>query len=73
MQNDTGEKEPGFFQTRTGHVFLVFMASAAILLVVEHRSHITGNWLLVGLLALCIGVHFFMHSAHSGHDHDNRE
>lgn len=73
MQSAPEGKESGFFQTRVGHVFMVFIASAAILLVIEHRSHIGGNWLLIGLLALCIGMHFYMHGAHSGHDHDKRE
>ncbi|MCV0371756.1 MAG: DUF2933 domain-containing protein [Filomicrobium sp.] len=41
------------------------LAVAALLLAYEHRIHIfTGNVLLI-LLALCIGMHHFMHGGHN--------
>ena len=54
--------------SRAGRVLIGFAAVAALLLAYEHRVHLfTGNGLLVVLLALCIGMHFFMHGGHGGH------
>ena len=48
--------------------FGVFVAVIAILLAYEHRAHLlTGDVLLYGLLAACVGVHLFMHGGHGGH------
>lgn len=42
--------------------FAAFAGIAALLLVYEHRAHVlTGTGILIGLLALCIGMHLFMH------------
>lgn len=57
----------GFVRSRTGITLLVFLAVAGVLLVLEHRAHIPGDyWLLGGLLALCGGMHLFMHGGHGG-------
>jgi len=60
-----------FWRSRTGIVLIVFLAIAGLLLAFEHRVHIfTGNGILVALLALCVGMHLFMHGGHGGHgDH----
>lgn len=37
-------------------------------LAYEHRVHLfTGTAVLIALLALCVGMHFFMHGGHAGH------
>ena len=56
-----------FWRSRAGIVLIVFAAIAGLLLAFEHRAHLlTGNGLLLVFLALCIGMHFFMHSGHGG-------
>jgi len=69
------KKEPGFFQTRIGFVFAVFLSVTGLMLIYEHRAHIElgGNWPIWLLLGLCVGMHMFMHHGHSGHDHDDRK
>jgi len=64
-----GKNRPsgGFWRSRTGIALIVFAAIAALLLGYEHRVHLlAGNGLLVALLAICIGMHFFMHGGHGG-------
>jgi len=57
----------GFWRSRAGTTFLVFLAIAALLLGYEHRVHLfAGNGLLVLLLLGCVGMHFFMHGGHGG-------
>jgi heme/copper-type cytochrome/quinol oxidase subunit 4 len=57
-----------FWRSRSGLVLIVFLAVAALLLAYEHRVHIfTGNGILIALLALCVGMHLFMHGGHGGH------
>ncbi len=69
----------GFWRSRSGVALILFLAVAGFLLAYEHRVHVlTTNGILIGLLALCVGVHFFMHGGHGGHDgsqsghHDGR-
>lgn len=58
----------GFWRSRAGFVLIVFAAVVGLLLVYEHRMHLfSGNALLLGLLAVCVGSHFFMHRGHGGH------
>ena len=55
-------------KSRAGGALIVFLAIAGVLLAYEHRVHLlTGNALLLVLLALCVGVHLFMHGGHGGH------
>lgn len=57
-----------FWRSRSGLVLAVFLAIAGLLLVYEHRVHVFGgNGLLFVLLAICVGVHLFMHGGHGGH------
>ena len=65
-----------FLKSRAGVVLLAFLAIAGFLLVFEHRAHIfTGNGVLIALLAVCIGMHLFMHGGHGhgGHDKSDRK
>jgi len=56
-----------FWRSRPGTALIAFFVVAGLLLAYEHRVHVfTGNGILIGLLALCIGMHFFMHGGHGG-------
>ena len=61
----TGRDSAPFLRTPAGVALLVFLAVAALLLLLEHRAHLLGAWPLL-LLLLCAGMHFFMHRSH-GH------
>jgi uncharacterized membrane protein len=69
----TGHKPPSetsFWTSRSGIALIIFLAVGALFLIYEHRIHlVTGNMFVVALLALCVGVHFFMHG-HGGGAHD---
>ena len=54
---------------------VAFLGVAAILLLYEHRVHVwTGPGILIGLLALCVGMHLFMHRQQGDKpDHDRGE
>ncbi len=69
------KEKSGFFRSRFGLVFSVFIAVVALLLISEHRAHINlgGVWPLLLLIGLCLGMHLFMHHGMSDHDHDDRE
>ena len=55
-------------------VLLGFLGVTAFLLVLEHRAHIPGDyWLLLGLFALCMVMHRFMHGAHGVHGHRQQD
>lgn len=66
---------PGnFLRSRAGIALIGFAAIAGLLLAYEHRVHLlTGNGLLLVFLALCIGMHFFMHGGHGGHGGGGRD
>ncbi len=62
------EPNPGFWQSSIGIALIVFLVIAAILLGYEHRVHIFGGTSgSFVFLAVCIGMHFFMHRGHGGH------
>lgn len=55
------------WQSRVGIALIIFMAIGGLLLVYEHRLHLlTGNTFIIALLAVCVGVHFFLHRGHHG-------
>jgi hypothetical protein len=58
-----------WWQTRTGLVFLGFLAIAAYFLVTEHRAHLAlaVPYLPWFLLLACPLMHLFMHGGHGGH------
>lgn len=58
----------GFWTSRAGVILVAFLAFAGLLLAYEHRVHLfTGEIALLALLALCVGMHLFMHGGHGGH------
>ena len=65
-----------FLRSRTGLVFIAFLAIATFYLVTEHTAHFFG-FLPYGLLLLCPIMHLFMHGGHGGHgeqtDHSGHE
>lgn len=61
-----GRKQP-LLNIPAGLALCVFLAVAGVLLWVEHRAHILGALPLLLALAICIGMHFFMHRGHGGH------
>ena len=68
MSDRSGSDWRGFLGSRAGVILLAFMAVAGFFLIYEHRAHIfSGNGILVGLLALCVVMHLFMHHGHGGH------
>ncbi len=71
------QQEPvvGFWKSRTGIALIVFLGIAGLVLSYEHRDHIFSEYgVLVVLLVLCVGVHFFLHGGHGGHGGDgNRD
>ncbi len=62
--SDTGSG----WRSRTGWVFLAFLAIAGFFLFTEHRAHALGL-LPFALLLLCPLLHLFGHR-HGGHDHE---
>lgn len=57
-----------FWRSRAGIVLIAFLVIAGLLLAYEHRIHVlTGNALLIALLFICVGMHFFMHRGHGSH------
>lgn len=67
-ENHKHEPAPGFWKSRAGLVLISFFVVAGGLLAYEHRVHLfAGNGFLVVLLAVCIGMHIFMHGGHGGH------
>ena len=57
-----------FWKSRAGVVLITFFVVGGFLLAYEHRIHLfSGNGILIALLVLCVGMHFFMHGGHGGH------
>ncbi|MFC1491408.1 DUF2933 domain-containing protein [Nitrospinota bacterium] len=65
-----------FLQSPFRIVLLTFLAIGGYFLVAEHRAHLAGYLPLILLLAVCGGMHFFMHGSH-GHgppdDNDSQD
>ena len=63
---------PPWWKTRTGAVFIGFLAIAAFFLIMEHQAHVLGALPLLLLLLVCPLMHLFMHGGggkhHSGGD-----
>ena len=57
----------GFWRSPAGIAFAIFLGVAGFLLVSEHWAHLLGAGPLLLVLAVCIGMHFFMHGGHGGH------
>jgi hypothetical protein len=65
MIPDPSEKK-SLWVSPMGLTLCVFLAVAALFLILEHRAHLLGAWPIL-LLILCFGMHFFMHRRHGGH------
>ncbi len=70
--HDHSARKPGsfgsFWKSRIGATLLVFLVVVAVLLGYEHRVHLlSGDGILIALLAVCVGMHLFMHGGHGGH------
>jgi hypothetical protein len=65
---DAGEERRAFLNTPAGFALCVFLAIGAIFLWLEHRAHVMGALPLILPLLICVGMHFFMHRGHGGHD-----
>lgn len=59
-------REPSFWRSPAGWVFLGFSAIAAFFLLAEHRAHVLGVLPFL-LLGLCLVLHLFGHGGHGGH------
>ena len=71
MPDQRGGTETSFLRSRAGIALVVFLGVATFLLILEHRAHIPGDYLVLGgLLLACLGTHFFMHRGRDG-DHDD--
>lgn len=58
----------GFWRSRSCLVLCGFLAIVGLVLIYEHRVHIfTETGVLIALLALCFGMHLFMHGGHGAH------
>ena len=55
-----------WLRSKTGLVFIAFLAIAAFFLVTEHTAHFFGI-LPYALLLLCPLLHLFMHRGHGDH------
>lgn len=65
----------GFWTSRSGMALAIFLVVGVLFLIYEHRIHLlAGNTLIVALLAVCVGVHFFLHRHTDGTDeHKDRQ
>jgi O-antigen/teichoic acid export membrane protein len=59
-------RQRSFLTSPFGIALCVFLAVAALFLVLEHRAHLLGAWPLLFLL-VCVVMHLFMHRGHGGH------
>jgi hypothetical protein len=55
-----------FLRSPAGMALCVFLAVAALFLVLEHSAHLLGAWPLL-ILLVCVVMHLFMHRGHGGH------
>lgn len=66
LNRDEGRNRP-FLKTPLGFALCVSVALAGVYLWVDHRVHILGALPLLLPLAICLGMHVFMHRGHGGH------
>ncbi len=70
MANEPDSSQKGWLRSRSGVVFLGFLAIAAFFLWEEHKAHLLGALPYV-LLLLCPLLHLF-HGGHGGQDGNHR-
>lgn len=61
-----------FLRSPAGMAPCVFLAAAALLLVLEHSAHLLGAWPLL-ILLVCVVMHLFMHRGHGSHGPDRNQ
>ena len=66
MRPEQSNREPSFWRSPAGWVFLGFATVAAFFLVAEHRAHVLGALPFL-LLGLCVVMHLFGHGGHGSH------
>jgi len=68
-QSAEAPQPPSFWRSRAG-IYLIFsLGLGGLLLGYEHRVHLLeSGWLIWLPLLLCVGMHFFMHGGHGGHN-----
>ena len=78
MNHEHPHRPEPFWRSRTGWIFLTFLAIAVYFLVMEHKAHLSGllYYLPFLLLLACPLLHFFGHGGHGGEsrkrdDHEN--
>jgi hypothetical protein len=64
MSNNS--ESASFLRSPAGMTLCVFLAVAALFLVLEHSAHLLGAWPLLFVL-VCVVMHIFMHRGHGGH------
>ena len=67
-ERKSDERHRPFLNTPAGYALCVFLAIAGVFLWVEHGAHILGVLPFLLPLLICVGMHFFMHRGHGGHD-----
>jgi fatty acid desaturase len=60
------DEKRAFWRSPFGLTLCVFLAVAALFLVLEHSAHLLGAWPLL-ILLVCVVMHLFMHRGHGGH------
>lgn len=71
----TKAAKSGFFASlrfRYGLGLLVFLLIGGYFLWEEHEAHILGYLPLILIMGACVGMHFFMHGGHGGHQNEDR-
>lgn len=71
-QPDKATKRP-FLGTPAGIVLCAFLAVAGLFLWLERRDEVAGALPLLLPLAICLGMHFFMHRRRHGGGEGHRE
>ncbi|WP_299364934.1 DUF2933 domain-containing protein [uncultured Paracoccus sp.] len=74
MNHNDDSTSRDFLASRSALVLAVFLAIGGFYLITEHTAHLVGYAPLLLLVALCGGMHFFMHGGHGhGGNGDNAE
>jgi len=71
-ENSSKEQSGGFFRSRSGIIFILFLGIAGFFLWTEHRAHLF-SFLPFLLLLACPIMHLFHHGGHGGHRHDGEQ
>ncbi len=66
MDTNENNKPRGLQLPRNQIALAVFLVIGGYFLWTEHQAHLLGALPLILILAVCIGMHFFMHGGH-GH------